>query len=104
MKKLMFIVCVFSAFTANAGMKSAENYKFSGEISYANFCKAVVTDDLALLKRSVRNKVGEVASSPKDVLRKVVSVEGVKCNNTDLLEFSKQREAINVEAYLSEVL
>jgi hypothetical protein len=104
MKKLVFMVFALSAFAANAEMKSAANYKFSGDIPYADFCKAVVTDDLSLLKRSVRSKVGEVASSTKDVLRKLVSESGMKCNDTDLLEFSKQREAKDVEAYLSEVL
>jgi hypothetical protein len=104
MKKLIFGVFALSAFTAHAGMKSAANYKFAGEIAYADFCKAVVTDDLSLLKRSIRSKVGEVAHSSKDVLRKLVAVDGMKCNNTDLLEFSKQREAKDVQAYLSEVL
>jgi hypothetical protein len=104
MKKLILVVFALSAFAANAGMKSAANYKFAGEMAYADFCKAVVTDDLVLLKRSIRSKVGEVAHSSKDVLRKLVADDGMKCNNTDLLEFSKQREAKDVQAYLSEVL
>lgn len=104
MKKLIFVVFTLSACVANAGMKSTANYKFAGEMDYADFCKAVVTDDLGLLKRSIRSKVGEVAHSSKDVLRKLVAADGMKCNNTDLLEFSKQREAKDVQAYLSEVL
>ncbi|MDP5030068.1 MAG: hypothetical protein NWQ54_07485 [Paraglaciecola sp.] len=104
MKKLVFMVFALSAFAANAGMKGSEGYKFAGEIAYADFCKAVVTDDLNLLKRTIRSKVGEIAHSSNHVLRKLMSEDGMKCNNTDLLEFSKQREAKDVQAFLSRAL
>jgi len=44
------------------------------KIGYADFCKAVVTDDLALLKRSIRRKVGEAGSSSKMYYAKLVAV------------------------------
>ena len=53
-----------------------------------------------MLKRSLRGKVGQVAASSNDVLRKLVSADGMKCNGVDLIKFSEQREASQVSAYL----
>lgn len=100
-KVLLTSLFTLTAFTASAGMESSSKVRFSGDVEYSNFCKAVVNDDLDMLKRSVRSKVGFVAFSSKDVMRKVVSVDGVKCNGVDLIKFSEQRKASQVSAYLS---
>lgn len=102
MKKLMVVVMALSSFAASANMKSVTAYRFAGDTEFASFCQAVVTDDVVLLKRSIRAKVGDVASSSKEVLRKLISAEGVKCNNTNLVDFSTQREAKEVHAFLSQ--
>lgn len=102
MKTLLMTALALSAFAANAHIESAAKYKFSGDISYASFCRAVVTDDVELLKRSIRHKVGTLASSSHDVLRKVVAEDGIKCNNTDIVEFSKQRQAKQVYAFFTQ--
>ena len=104
MKKILICTLALAAFAANAKMESAKSFKFAGDKRYEDFCKAVVTDDVELLKRSIRSKVGEVASSSKDVLRKLISVDGMKCNDIDLVEFSKQREAQEVHAFFTQEL
>ena len=101
MKKVLLVTLALSAFGASAHMKSEDAYRFAGDREYSSFCKAVVTDDVKMLKRSVTNKVGLVAGSRKDVLQKLLSIDGMKCNGIDLVEFSKQREASEVHAYLT---
>jgi hypothetical protein len=101
MKKVLLVTLALSAFTASAHMKSEDAYRFAGDQEYSKFCKAVVTDDVKMLKRSVTDKVGLVAGSRKDVLQKLLSIDGMKCNGIDLIEFSKQRQASEVHAYLT---
>ncbi|MFT5675828.1 MAG: hypothetical protein ACI808_001760 [Paraglaciecola sp.] len=102
MKKILMVILATSAFAANAHMKSDDTYRFAGDREYSSFCEAVMINDLGMLKRSIRSKVGLVASNRKDVLRKLLSVDGMKCNGVGLIKFSKQREASEVYAYLSE--
>lgn len=102
MKKVLIGILAISAFTANAHIKFDDTYRFSGDREYSGFCKAVVTNDVDMLKRSVSRKVGNVASSRKNVLRKLLSADGMKCNGIDLIKFAKQREASEVYAYLTE--
>jgi hypothetical protein len=101
MKKILIATLAMSAFTASAHMESESAYRFAGDRGYSSFCKAVVTDDLKMLKRSITNKVGLVAGNRKDVLRKILADDGMTCNGIDLIEFSKQREASEVNAYLT---
>jgi hypothetical protein len=102
MKKLILTsLLVLTTFTASAAMESASKMRFSGDIEYSSFCKAVVNDDLDMLKRSVRNKIGLVAISSKGVMRKLISADGVTCNGVDLIKFSEQRKASQVNAYLT---
>lgn len=101
-KQLAIVGLTLLAFNISAAMKPAENFRFAGDLGFANFCQAVVTDDLSLLKRSIRSKVGDIAASPKEVLRKLISDEGMKCNDTNLIDFSKQREAQDIHAFLTQ--
>lgn len=104
MKKTLLAVLALSAFAANAHMKSGSGYRFAGDTAYSGFCKAVVTNDVDMFKRSLRSKVGLVAPSTRDVLRKLVSTDGMTCNGINLIEFSKQREASEVYAFLTREL
>lgn len=101
MKLTVLVLSALSAFAANAHLNKEPNYQFAGDRDYAGFCKAIVTNDVNLLKRSVRNKVGLVAPSSQDVLRILISENGIKCNGIDMIEFSRQREANEVYAYLT---
>jgi hypothetical protein len=102
MKKIILTsLLVLTTFTASAAMESSSKMRFSGDIEYSSFCEAVVNDDLDMLKRSVKNKIGLVAISSKGVMRKLISADGVTCNGLDLITFSEQRKASQVNAYLT---
>ncbi|MFQ3235485.1 MAG: hypothetical protein ACI9C4_001043 [Paraglaciecola sp.] len=102
MKKVILTsLLALTTFTASASMESISKVRFAGDIEYSNFCKAVVNDDLDMLKRSVKSKVGLVATSSEGVMRKLISSDGVTCNGVDLIKFSEQRKASQVNAYLT---
>lgn len=89
------------ALNASAKLGSPDKVKYAGDLSYANFCEAVVKDDVKMLKQSVRNKVGVVAGSNQSVLKKLTAANGMSCNGVDLVSFSEQRNASKVFNYLS---
>ncbi|MFC3095576.1 hypothetical protein DRW07_08340 [Alteromonas sediminis] len=76
-------------------------YLYSGDLQYASFCRAVVLDDLRILKASLSRHVGRIAGSEKDVLRRVVQSDGLKCNGKGLIDFSKRRNARQVHTFLT---
>jgi hypothetical protein len=86
---------------ANAKLGSQINVKYAGDLSYKKFCEAVVKDDVNMLKRSVRDKIGLLASSSQGVLKKLISSNGMECNGVDLMSFSEQRKSSQVYKYLS---
>ena len=101
--KVIATVSLCVSATAGAALntdKSEKDYLFKGDVEYATFCEAVLNDDLSLLKTSIRHQLGDVASSKRSALRILLSDNGVKCDGENLVEFSIQREASNVYAYL----
>ena len=86
---------------ANAKLGSQDKVKYAGDLSYKKFCEAVVKDDVNMLKRSVRDKVGLLASSSQGVLKKLTASNGMECNGVDLMSFSQQRKSSQVYKYLS---
>lgn len=93
-----------TSITANAAINadnSEQKYRFAGDLHYAKFCKAILTDDVSMFKSSVRQKMDELAANEKRVLRLLLSDHGVKCDGENLVEFSIQRDAPNVYAYFS---
>lgn len=100
MKALLFVTIMSVAGSTAASMKS-DPFKYAGDTEYSGFCKAIVEDDLSLLKRNIIQKVGTVSGSRKGVLRKLLSETGMTCNGLDLIQFSMQRESSEVFAYLS---
>ncbi|MDU0353679.1 hypothetical protein RS130_06830 [Paraglaciecola aquimarina] len=106
MKKLIAVVTVaLCAFNASAAMesKSKAKYKFKGDTEYSSFCEAVVADDVKMLNKSFRSKIGQVASTKSGVVSLIVSDDGVKCNGSTLAEFSRKRESSQVSAFLSKI-
>ena len=102
MKKLIALSMAFCALNANAKLGSAdEKVKYTGDLGYSNFCEAVVKDDVEMLKRSVRSKIGSVASSSQRVLKKLIADNGMTCNGIDLVAFSEIRKASEVSKFLS---
>jgi hypothetical protein len=105
MKKLIALSVLSMAMCsidANAKMGSYGKVKYAGDLSYKNFCEAVVKDDVNMFKRSVRDKVGLVANNSQAVLKKLTASNGMECNGTDLISFSEQRKASEVYKYLSD--
>ena len=100
MKTLLVIALLAVAGTSEAAMKTSPS-KYTGDTAYSGFCKAVVNDDLALLKRNIVQKIGVISDSRKGVMRKLLSETGMTCNGMDLIRFSMQRDASEVYAYLS---
>ncbi len=75
--------------------------RFEGDVQFANFCKAVVLDDVRILRSSLARNVGRIGGSQREVLRLVTAEDGLTCNGTNLVEFSRQREANSVYQYLT---
>lgn len=101
MKKLIAVSILFASLNASAKMGSTENIKYAGDLDFKSFCEAVVKDDLNMLKRNLRNKVGIISSNHIVVLDKLLGSDGMQCNGLDLVTFSKQRNASKVLSYLS---
>jgi hypothetical protein len=101
MKKLIALSMAISALNVSAKLASTDNVKYAGDLEYKRFCEAVVKDDVNMLKRSVRNKVGVVASSSQAVLKTLTTVDGMECNGVGLVSFSEQRKATQIIKYLS---
>jgi hypothetical protein len=98
---LPLLSMAFFALDASAKLSSPDEIQYAGNLAYKNFCEAVVKDDVNMLKRSVRDKVGILANNDKDVLRKLTAADGMECNGVDLVLFSEQRKASQVYKYLS---
>jgi hypothetical protein len=101
MKKLITLSFVLCALNASAKLGSPEKVKYSGDLEFANFCEAVVKDDVSMFKQSIRSKVGVVGLNNRSVLRKLTATNGMSCNGVDLKSFSEQREASKIFNYLS---
>ena len=101
MKKLIALSVALCALNVNAALKSKSDVTFKGDVEYSSFCKAVVADDVSLMKKSLRSKIGVVAGSQKRVKNILASEEGIKCNGVDLKAFSKERAAKQVSEFLT---
>ena len=101
-KMALGLSMLFAAAVANAGMKPSKEVRFVGDVNYSTFCKAAVEDNVTMLKRALTQKVGDVAPSRRAVLKKLVAEDGMSCDGFSLVEFSKQRGAQDVYAFLTQ--
>ena len=101
MKKLIAVSMMFAALGANAKLGSPENIKYTGDLNYQDLCEAVVKDDVKMLQRGLRSRVGEIAGSKSTVLKKLTASNGMRCNGVDLKAFSKERQASEVLNFLT---
>lgn len=102
--KLLATASLFANLSAMASIDAdilGQKYRFEGDVKYAAYCKAILNDDLSLLKRSIRREVGDLASNERSVVRILLSDYGVKCDGENLVEFSIQRDAPAVYAYFN---
>ncbi|MFT5838106.1 MAG: hypothetical protein ACI9UT_000597 [Flavobacteriales bacterium] len=101
MKKLIALSMALCVMNASAKLGSPAKVKYAGDLDYKNFCEAVVNDDVNMLKRSIRQKIGVLASNNQGVLKHLTAEGGMECNGFDLVSFSEQRKAANVSKYLA---
>ena len=106
MKSFILATTLTMAFTANAHLSNdvESKVRYVGDVEYAGFCQAVVEDNVAKLKTKIAHKVGTIAASRKDVLKKLTAEDGMSCNGESLVEFSKQYNAEQVSAYLNSAI
>jgi hypothetical protein len=76
-------------------------YSFIGDTQYAGFCKAALTNDVKLFKRTVRAQIGSLASNYRGVLELVLDENNVQCSGLGLSEFSKKRNATKVVEFIA---
>jgi len=102
--KLLKTLTVSAALALTFGASAntdQENVRFVGETQYAGFCKAVVLDDVKVLRSNVARNVGRIGASQREVLRMVTAENGLTCNGTNLIKFSEERNADAVRDYLT---
>jgi hypothetical protein len=75
-------------------------FSYVGDLQYADFCKATLSNNVALFKRSVRSQVGLLAASKQEVLDIVLDANNVQCAGLGLVEFSEQRKATAVSEFI----
>lgn len=103
MKKVI-LATLFSAavsFTATASNAPAKNVKFVGDTHYATFCKAVINNDVKLFKIALNRFVGELGTSQKRVLSRVLANNSVTCAGQDLVNFAQSRNATAIDSFIS---
>ena len=106
MMKLIASLSLCLSASASAALStdnSVEKYRFIGDLKYANYCKAILTDDVSMMKKSIRRSVGDIAGNEKRVLRILLSDNGVKCDGESIVEFSVNRKASNIYSYISKI-
>ncbi|WP_296043858.1 DUF3718 domain-containing protein [uncultured Alteromonas sp.] len=94
------VFAVMGVSTAAADV-TAEGVRFTGDTEFAGFCKAVVKDDVRLLRSSVSRNIGLIGASQREVLKVISAKDGVTCNGVSLVEFSQSRDASNVYQFLT---
>ncbi|MFT6897967.1 MAG: hypothetical protein ACJA13_002381 [Paraglaciecola sp.] len=94
------ILAFIASVTAPEQIEQAQ-YKFMGDKNFASFCKAALTNNVDLFKRSIRNQVGILARSKSAVMDLVLDSNNVTCAGQGLKEFSGARQATDVVNYIS---
>ena len=80
---------------------AANKYSFVGDMRYAGFCKAAITNDVKLFKRAVRTQIGSLASSGEAVLDIVLDAKNVQCAGLGISEFSEKRNATDIVKFIA---
>jgi len=89
------------AFAVNANAAPEKDVRFVGETQFSGFCKAVVLDDIKVLRSNLARNVGRIGASQREVLRMVTAEDGLTCNGVNLIKFSVERDANSVHEYLT---
>lgn len=100
LKTLVATATLTCALNANAAGPQ-KDVRFVGDTQFAGFCKAIVLDDIKVLRSSLSRSVGRIGGSQREVLRMVTAEDGLTCNGVNLLDFAVKREANEVREYLT---
>lgn len=100
MKSLIVPILTAASFGVSAHEPFDKELVFVGNTQFASFCKAVVEDDVSLMRRSFSKKVGVLATSKEGVYELLLEAENLACNGKGIIEFSKERNAEQVLSYL----
>ena len=100
LKTLAATAALSSAFNAVAAGPQ-KDVRFVGDTQFAGFCKAIVLDDVKVLRSSLSRNVGRIGASQREVLRLVTSEDGLTCNGISLIDFAVERDASAVREYLT---
>jgi hypothetical protein len=94
-----------SQVTANESVSKVQydGLAFAGDVNSYKFCKAVLTDDVMMLKRALNVKADRIApnANRRAVLKEVTTERGVLCNEQNLVEFARNQGASNVYEYIN---
>lgn len=74
---------------------------FVGDKRFAGFCKAAINDSVDLFNRALRRQVGYIAGTREEALSIVVDGTKVSCGGKSIEEFSKERGAEKLVAFLN---
>lgn len=99
LKVLSAAATLFFAVSASAA-DSSKDLRFTGDTQFSGFCKAIVLDDVRVLRSSLARNVGRIGGSQREVLRLVTAEDGLTCNGASLIEFSVERDANSVHEFL----
>lgn len=100
LKTLTATAALAFAFNASAAAPQ-KDVRFVGETQFSGFCKAVVLDDVKVLRSNLARNVGRIGASQREVLRMVTAEDGLTCNGVNLIKFSADRDASSVHEYLT---
>lgn len=99
--KTFATVCGVIALAGQAHAAQPEkDVRFVGDTQFSGFCKAIVQDDVRILRSAVARNVGRIGTSQREVIRLVTAENGLTCNGTSLIDFSVERHASDVHDFL----
>lgn len=99
--KSLILALGLTATAVSATETAPKQVRFTGDTQFASFCKAIVMDDVKVLRSSVARNVGRIGASQREVLRLITADGGLTCNGTSLIDFSIERDASAVREYLT---
>ena len=104
MKKLLLSAAICATtlpFIASASLKSADNFKFVGDIQYSKLCQAAATNDLGLFKKNVKQHGFRLSASKNKMLMLLTNSDNFQCAGQGLVAFSESRGSQDVANYLT---
>ncbi|WP_414830695.1 DUF3718 domain-containing protein [Alteromonas sp. H39] len=100
-KALAMVLGMVAASGSALAAAPQKDVRFVGDTQFSGFCKAIVMDDIKVLRANLSRNVGRIGASQREVLRMVTAEDGLTCNGETLIDFSMKRDANAVYEYLT---